>query len=332
MSKQPLLAILIPTYNRENELSSLLATLQKEVGGSSEITVFVSDNASTDGTRLVLEKARSNWPELQWHRHGQNLGPDANFLSCVKGSNASYFWLLGDDDQPRAGAIESLCSILKSERPDLVYLQSKWQPQLPSHDLHSRLEAPTVSRINNVHFSRKVGTWLTYISGLVVSREKFQGSTNEEQLQSLLGTNLVQLGWVLPVLRDGQNFICLESDCVFATSGNTGGYRALTVFGANYPRIAKSYLAAKPEILSILMRYHLTRYFPSLVWQVRFGKLGVFHSENPWPAIKAELGGFAWFWLVLLPIGNLPKWLAYPFYIANRVLLAAQRRLLGAQH
>src|ERR1700761_1591163 len=104
-----LLTIVVPTYNRRDNLALLLRALQPELAPLREsVAVLVSDNASTDGTQALTQEMQAQWPELVVQRHPANLGPDGNFASCVARVDTRYFWIIGDDDLPKRGVVAKL--------------------------------------------------------------------------------------------------------------------------------------------------------------------------------------------------------------------------------
>ena len=63
------LSVIIPTYNRKNYLSSLLAQLKKQVLSNVEMSIIAVVDGSTDGTPEMLG---SKFPEVSIvHGNGQ---------------------------------------------------------------------------------------------------------------------------------------------------------------------------------------------------------------------------------------------------------------------
>lgn len=75
---RPELTIAIPTYNRLNTLKkSLRKALEYSKG--KDIEIFVSDNASTDGTKEYINSLKKEYPRLKYYRNEKNLGLDGQF-------------------------------------------------------------------------------------------------------------------------------------------------------------------------------------------------------------------------------------------------------------
>ena len=106
LNKQPLLTIIIPTYNRSNYISKLLGNLQEQISGEEDkVKVLILDNCSNDSTKSKVEKFTNFNNHFNYIKNEFNIGPDGNFLKGYKNVFSNYFWFIGDDDLPRKGFI-----------------------------------------------------------------------------------------------------------------------------------------------------------------------------------------------------------------------------------
>lgn len=92
---RPLVTIAIPTYNRaETYLATALESALRQTYPRTEI--LVSDNASTDGTAVLVRRFTD--ARLRYIRHETNIGANRNFNICLEQAAGDYFLLLHDDD------------------------------------------------------------------------------------------------------------------------------------------------------------------------------------------------------------------------------------------
>lgn len=318
---EKLLSIAIPTYNRADTLSLLLNTLSLELSGLENLVdVIIGDNSSTDRTLEVTATFEAIWPSTTVLRHDHNLGPDENFCQCIDRVNTRYFWIIGDDDLPKSGVIRNVVSLLKRELPDLVYLHSEWSKDITSASQGIPVDQLNYKTMSQLDFASHVNVWFTFISGLVVNREAFMRSHDVTEIRRYSGTNLVQLGWVLGVLKAGRRFIYVADPCILARAGNTGGYAVVTVFGENLIRIVIEIFGAKSQVTRVIIRRNIIGYLPQLIWNVRFGRIGDFSFGNAWNSLKCILSGYVYFWLILTPISLAPKPIAWSFFQISRII------------
>ncbi|MEP7098984.1 MAG: glycosyltransferase family 2 protein [Burkholderiales bacterium] len=316
-----LLTIAIPTYNRAANLELLLRCLRTEVSAlKNEVTVLVSDNASSDDTPRVLRDAQRDWAELTVRRNEQNIGADGNFCEILDRIDSRYFWVLGDDDLPKTGVISKLIALLLRESPALVYMQSEWVKPIIGPDQGTQVGELRFDSFDRADFAKRVHIWCTFISGMLVDHQQLMRGLNGQSVRRFSGTSLVQLGWVYPVLKSGSKFLFVRDQCVLATRDNTGGYGLLTVFGVNFSRVSREAFDDQPDIAKSLIERGMMRYLPGLIWSSRKPGDQRFDKDNPWPGMRRELGSKAMFWALLVPIGRLPRIVAMPFYLASRIM------------
>lgn len=90
-----LLTVAIPTYNRAKYLKRTLESVVSQY--EERVEIIVSDNASEDNTRQVVEELSASAP-IRYIRNEKNMGAEANFLQCYRVATGDFILLLGDDD------------------------------------------------------------------------------------------------------------------------------------------------------------------------------------------------------------------------------------------
>lgn len=322
-----LLTIAIPTYERAEYLRRLLGVLHKElVGLEDRVAVVVADNASTDHTLDVIVSFSYIWPELYFFRNDANVGSDENFCKCIEKIETKYFLIMGDDDLPRGGLFLNLMDLLKTENPDLVYLESLWTSCKFDVPVISPIDKLRYEMLSREKFARRTNIWLTFISGMVINRDAFYSHCDGGLgLRRYSGTNLVQLGWTLGVLKMGNRFFYVSDFGILATSENTGGYGLLSVFGVAFNRIVAGEFGPGSKISDAVICRNIIGYLPSLIWRYRFSGIGGFVLDSSQiRSLKVEMCDRflfkAIFWVILFPILRFPKPMALPFAICSNLL------------
>ena len=336
----PAITIIVPTFNRAHCLRMLLGALKVELRGlEGRIAVVIGDNASSDGTPDVTWDFALAWADTRVLRHENNVGPEENFCRCVEQVRSTYFWIIGDDDLPRAGAIRALLELLERQKPDLLYMESRWTPTLTSHDEAGATGPLRASLNDRSTFARRVHVWTTFISGCIV-RTAFVSTSS---LRLYTGTSLVQLGWIFGALKQGTRFVHVATPCVLATSGASGGYAVLKVFGQNFPRIARDALSgtrALDTLAADIVSRASIAYLPNLVWDLREAKAGNFdQSESVTTTLGPELGRTLPYRLLIKPMVDasprVAKGLLKLSHVATRIvslLDLLHARLSGSLH
>jgi len=101
--KKHLLSILIPTYNRQNELLKnieLLSQYIRKLNCQEIVEIIISDNYSNDNTVSIIEKYVDKNKDINilLYEQFRNNGLERNAIFVLSKSSAKYIMYLGDDD------------------------------------------------------------------------------------------------------------------------------------------------------------------------------------------------------------------------------------------
>lgn len=334
-----LLTIIIPTFNRVKNLSLLLSTLKFELRGCvGQVNVIIGDNASTDNTAKVTKAFQSSYPDTLILRHPENLGPEENFCRCVDQVQSRYFWIIGDDDLPKRGVLEKIIKLLSRHAPSLVYMQSEWVDLITSSEQGVPIDKLNEHMIGALEAAHQVHVFFTYISGVIVDRSRLNKSLGGRTIREFSGTSLVQLGWVLPLLKNEAKVVFISSPCILATKNNSGGYPLVTVFGVRFAQITHDIFGYRSDIGNALIDGNVAHYLPSLIWSARVAATGrhAGEDESMWSMMRQQLGGRFLFWTLLVPLGRFPHGVAILFFqlwrIGNRLSREIKRIKTGSVH
>jgi glycosyltransferase involved in cell wall biosynthesis len=282
------LTIIVPTYNRCDDLRVLLNRLACEIGElGKQVQVIIGDNASSDSTKLVVQEFIAQCPNTKYLRHTSNCGPDENFCRCVEMVSSEYFWIIGDDDLPKRGVIKRVELLLIAQNPDFVYLSNRWVDNPGKSNSDISVTELNGFKMQRSDFARKLNIWFTFISSCII-RTTHARSVN---IRKYLNTHLVQLGWVYQSIIEGEDFIFIQTESVLARSANTGGYSLLKVFFQNFPAITSEMFGATKDLREIgcgIQNRVNVSYLPNLIRGYRSNRLGKFNPNESIPCFKTS--------------------------------------------
>ena len=98
MKLQNQLELFLPTYNRKKCLQHTLAQLTAPESPVRACHITILDNASTDGTKELLEEYAAKFPNIKVIHHPKNIGGNANIARCFELATAPFMWAVCDDD------------------------------------------------------------------------------------------------------------------------------------------------------------------------------------------------------------------------------------------
>lgn len=120
-----ILTVSIPTWNRASLLKDLLFELTAQISSFNlqrEIEILVSDNASEDDTKAVVELFQGKFSFIKYNRNPTNLGAKSNVLKSMELASSEFVMVLGDDDRVRKNVFPELLEILKTKKDLGVFI------------------------------------------------------------------------------------------------------------------------------------------------------------------------------------------------------------------
>jgi hypothetical protein len=119
------LTILIPTFNRHDQLSFLLSELQHSPSllGYSHLEILISDNHSNPPLKKPKE-SDSGIPIRVIAPPAHLVTAEENLAFALKHVTSEFVWVLGDDDLPIESTIEILLKLVKEDSFDLAIFNS----------------------------------------------------------------------------------------------------------------------------------------------------------------------------------------------------------------
>ena len=327
---QPLLSIAIPTFNRELYLRELLESLLPQFAGLplGLAELIVSDNCSDDLTPAMIASFQARGLTCRFIRNQTNLGADGNFLQCLNLAQGQYVWVLGDDDLIEPGAIATLLDLLQQGEYDLVYLSSyAFHNNQRSGDLNDKLGRIAEVVTDGAYFLEKVNALIGLISVNIVNKNRLL-TTPHPPIEQLNDTNLLQVGWLFPLVHQRMSVLFLWRRLVGYRSYNSGGWGICEVFGIRLERIARQYFAAEPILARSLMNGVLRYWLCDAILEMRRGRHARMNEENFAHDIRHLFHGNWIYWVFVYPMAELPLPIAEA---AHRVLALVNKLTRIAQ-
>lgn len=185
------LSIVIPTYNRADFLDYSLK-VHIPILKKYNICIYISDNASTDNTKEVVNKWQKEYNFLYYSKNCTNIGPDANFEKALKMTDSDYTWLLGDTISFQIDDLELLINRIINNKFEAIILNSNNR----------------VQNIDNCIFNdhnillRSLGWHMTQMSSLIFSKELLKNSNFTRYYE----TNFIQTGIIFEYLSYKKEF------------------------------------------------------------------------------------------------------------------------------
>lgn len=212
--KVPLLTIAIPTYNRLEKLKISLEKILGYTKGHDEIEIFVSDNASTDGTKEYVESIQKVNTNLKYYRNMENLGLDGNFLNCFRKAQGKYLWMLSDDDSLMENAVETVLCVIK-QNPVMVFCNLCLETG-QRQDIGVLDKGDTLFLEDKNDFLKAIGVYITFVSSLIYNMSLVRKINDMEKYK---GDNLLLSHVAINIMQYDGTYVLIREHCIHKSAG-----------------------------------------------------------------------------------------------------------------
>jgi abequosyltransferase len=190
------------------------------------IQIAVSDNASIDGTRDLVEQYSKVYKNIVYYRWDSNKGADLNYLKSVEIATGEYCWLMGSDDLIPEGAIDKVLDFIDDAD---IYLVDRIEASIKLEYLNQLnwLEVNEKDCVFNFsnnselirYFSscKRLGGLFSYLSSVIVRRKVWN---NYPCNQKYIGTLYSHAYILLCIIFNGGKLIYIREPLVVSRGGN----------------------------------------------------------------------------------------------------------------
>ncbi len=191
-----LLSICIPTHQgRRDVLQSALESILPQITGDlkDQVEVCISDNASADGTKEMVERYSQSYPDLiVYYRRETNKWLLGNLIQLLEMAKGKFCWLFGSDDQIVDGGIARALQLCE-QNPDATGISINWiafdeamQKEYPVSEYimpgdHERPHEYT--SFDDLYLNCALVH--TYLSGNIVSKKRWMDVVGESGVEDI---------------------------------------------------------------------------------------------------------------------------------------------------
>jgi len=270
---KPLCSICIPTLNRAPYLEIVLNSIvsQKIFIKTQKIEIVISDNASTDNTKDIIQPFLLKYGnKIRYIRNKKKLSAMENFYNVFKAGRGNFLKLCNDTCEFLDNSLEEIISSIennKKNRPVLFFLNSGKNDNILCKTLDEYIQA--VSYFNT--WSVSFGLWQEDLSYLSCFIEKS-------------ATQIAQTYILFKMMFDGKA-IFVNDKVLFKIHhvGKKDGYNIAEVFGYNYLNILKEFVDKGKISSSVygkekkkILLEHINYFYFDLKKEYNFAKNGYF--------------------------------------------------------
>jgi hypothetical protein len=144
---------------------------------------------------------------------------------------------------------------------------------------------------------------------MIVNKDRLNEIPHEDPT-AFIGSHLIQLSWILPLLRSHRRSLILWERLVAARQGNAGGYAIGEIFGESLVNVTARCLPDRPDLAAIVTNLTVRRWLPSILYDLRCEGNQNLGLESARVTLQNTYKANFRYWLFAYPVLVLPLPLA----------------------
>jgi hypothetical protein len=118
------LAITIPTFNRPEQLNSVLHSIMTQAS-IVPVSIYIFDDSDNQATKNLYEGHWTSYSFIKYIKNETTLGHDDNILKCLSFPSEDYVWIVADSRRLIDGMLQYIYSMLTRYDPDICCVNIK---------------------------------------------------------------------------------------------------------------------------------------------------------------------------------------------------------------
>lgn len=215
-----LFSILIPLYNAENNIGTLVSSLISQSEGDTEIIVL--NDGSTDGGLEICRKLEAENPDIVRVISRENRGVVRTRRELLEASTGEWIWIPDSDDGVADNALELLRGAIKRHpETDMIlfdYVEFNIGKCEKKHQLNAASESPV--KKETLYEGLVTGTSFNMLWSKIFRRSCVDFGEDYSRFENVrLADDKLQM---LPIATRAENIIYLRESLYYYDHRNTG--------------------------------------------------------------------------------------------------------------
>lgn len=210
----------------------------RQLGNDDLAEILVSDNASTDDTKRIVQEMQKIYKNLRYHCNEKNIGAEANIHMAVRKSRGEYVLVAGDDDYFADGSLSGVIGRLVQYRGKALF-----------HLKRAREPHRVYTGRGIAEYIRMVGYHMTWITSTIMRRDLYARIIEPQKYDA---TGIPQVYLQTEILKQEPDFAVIAAPFMAIGSGDhlPAAFNFVEVFVKHYFDILKTAGEIPPAVLS----------------------------------------------------------------------------------
>ncbi|MDR3049915.1 MAG: glycosyltransferase [Elusimicrobiota bacterium] len=307
------ISICIPTYNRQDYLKVALDSIFSQISEDikNKVEICISDNASPDNTKGLIETYIKNYSDISivYFRQKENLGVDRNFQTSIEMAHGKFYWGMSDDDIIEPGGIKYILNEIQSNPSIYMYYlnynayDSNLENKVASkHNLWK--EKNDIVFNNSLECIKKCGDIFGYLSAYIMHRETLYKYSSTD---NFIGTRFVAVYHELSVLTEKQSLKYIAKPLIGYRGDNLSDIAGspsdiLRLGSVTLNNMIASMFGKYSYELKIMKNFRFLHSFKGIVFIIINKKAPLKFRWEAFFILFGEYWYYLRFWFVIIPI------------------------------
>ena len=183
-SESPSISVIIPTYNRKEELTGLLSALEKQTLPADDFEIIIVDDGSADDTLFYLKALVSGGKENLFFCYQKNQGPGAARNRGMAMARGTFFAFTDTDCRPLPEWLDELIKPFSDKQVGAVGGAEEFEPakRVLSRAIHFCMTSPLTTGGIRGASGKKLARYYPRTFNMAISREAFERTGGFKQL------------------------------------------------------------------------------------------------------------------------------------------------------
>jgi hypothetical protein len=156
------LAIAIPTFNRPEQINSVLYSIVNQAS-SMPVSIYIFDDSDNQSTKNLYDSHWASYSFIKYIKNEAILGHDDNILKCLSFPLEDYVWIVADSRRLIDGMLQYVYSMLTQHDPEICCVNIKKNQRISSKTSLFK------SKAQDVHdFLLETFGWHTVLTGISI--------------------------------------------------------------------------------------------------------------------------------------------------------------------
>ena len=202
------LAIAIPTFNRPEQINSVLYSIVNQAS-SMPVSIYIFDDSDNQSTKNLYDSHWASYSFIKYIKNEAILGHDDNILKCLSFPLEDYVWIVADSRRLIDGMLQYVYSMLTQHDPEICCVNIKKNQRISSKTSLFK------SKAQDVHdFLLETFGWHTVLTGISIYSRSARSTLLKNLKVKFSFKNFPQLLAIFGSVANGGSFLWCQKECV----------------------------------------------------------------------------------------------------------------------